>query len=114
MVTREESDRADDIVAAIEEARAYRNAADIVKATFVEPGHWGTAVQKRMEQTGHWDSSRKLYLEALKERLRERFATVDFEQAKADVRPFIRDGDELALWSNRFFGTLVERVTAAD
>jgi hypothetical protein len=67
-----------------------------------------------MEQTGHWDSSRKLDLEALKERLRERFATVDFEQAKADVRPFIRDADELALWSNRFFGTLVERVTAVN
>jgi hypothetical protein len=46
MVTREESDRADDIVAAIEEARAYRNAANIVKASFVEPGHWGTAVAR--------------------------------------------------------------------
>lgn len=71
-------------------------------------------LQMRMEQTGHWESSRKLDLDALKERLRERFATVDFEQAKADVRPFIRDADELALWSNPFFGTLVERVTAAD
>jgi hypothetical protein len=46
MVTREESDRADDIVAAIEEARAYQNAANIVKASFVEPGHWGTAVAR--------------------------------------------------------------------
>lgn len=71
-------------------------------------------LQQRMEQTGHWDPSRKLDLDALRERLRERFAAVDFEQAKADVRPFIRDIDELALWSKPFFDTLAERVTAAD
>lgn len=71
-------------------------------------------LQRRMEQTGHWNSSRKLDLEALQERLRERFATVDFEQAKADVRPFLRDTDELALWSNLFFDSLIERLTVLE
>jgi Nucleotidyl transferase AbiEii toxin, Type IV TA system len=71
-------------------------------------------LQRRMEQTGHWESSRKLDLHALKERLRERFAMVDFEQARADVRPFIRDAAELALWSCPFFDALVDQVTAAD
>lgn len=71
-------------------------------------------LQKRMEQTGHWDGSAPLDLPALKERLRTRFAAVDFEQAKADVRPFLRDDAELALWNEEFFVGLAERVTDTD
>jgi len=67
-------------------------------------------LQKRMEQTGHWDESRVLDLPALRKLLLERFEAVDFEQAKSDVRPFIRDADELTLWSREFFAGLVERV----
>ncbi len=67
-------------------------------------------LQKRMEQTGHWDESWILDLPALRKLLLERFETVDFEQAKSDVRPFIQDADELALWNKEFFLGLVERV----
>ena len=48
----------------------------------------------------------------MKQRLVERFEEVDFEQAKSDVRPFIRDDAELALWSQEFFVGLVDRVMA--
>ena len=71
-------------------------------------------LQKRMEQTGHWMPAEPLDLPTVKTRLRERFAAVDFEQAKADVRPFIRDPDELALWSADFFDSLVDRLTTAE
>lgn len=71
-------------------------------------------LQKRMEQTGHWDPTLTLDLPLLQQRLRERFAAVDFEQAKSDVRPFIRDPDEQALWSRDFFVELVDRVAAVD
>lgn len=67
-------------------------------------------LQRRMEQTGHWDPSETLDLPALKDRLRTRFQAIDFEQAKADVRPFIRDDAELDLWSNEFFQGLVDRI----
>ncbi|MFV1995813.1 MAG: nucleotidyl transferase AbiEii/AbiGii toxin family protein [Verrucomicrobiales bacterium] len=67
-------------------------------------------MQKRLEQTGHWDPATELDLETLRIRLAERFASVDFEQAKNDVRPFIRDPDELALWSREFFVELVDRL----
>jgi hypothetical protein len=30
------------------------------------------------------------------------------------VRPFIRDPDELALWSADFFDSLVDRLTTAE
>lgn len=76
------------------------------------PCHLGH-LQKRMEQTGHWNGSDTLDLPRLKQRLRERFDEVDFEQAKSDVRPFIRDDAELALWSPEFFRSLLDRLTAA-
>ena len=75
------------------------------------PCHLGH-LQKRMEQTGHWNADRdgSLDLKKLKDRLVNRFAAVDFEQAKDDVRPFIRDPDELALWSQEFFSSLANQV----
>jgi hypothetical protein len=56
-----------------------------------------THLQQRMEQSGHWNESENLDLPGLKERLAKRFDEIDFDQAKADVRPFNRDDAELAL-----------------
>jgi uncharacterized protein YgfB (UPF0149 family) len=47
---------------------------------------------------------------SLKLRLSQRFAEVDFGQARDDVRPFVKDADALALWSREFFLGLVEQV----
>ncbi len=69
-------------------------------------------LRQRMEQTGHWKSGEPLDLPGLKALLQDRFATVDFDQAKDDVRPFIRDTAELALWSRDFFTGLLERLSA--
>ena len=35
---------------------------------------------------------------------------VDFDQAKRDVRPFIRDAAELELWDSAFFQSLAGSV----
>ena len=35
--------------------------------------------------------------------LKERFETIDFEQAKQDVLPFVADKSKLELWSKDFF-----------
>lgn len=67
-------------------------------------------LQKRMEQTGHWNPNTTLDETALKERLTQRFNEVDFDQARDDVRPFVSDADALALWSREFFLGLVEQV----
>lgn len=67
-------------------------------------------LQKRMEQTGHWNPDTTLDEAALKERLTQRFNEVDFDQARDDVRPFVSDDDALALWSREFFLGLVEQV----
>lgn len=65
-------------------------------------------LQKRMEQTGHWNSAEMLTLRKLKALLKERFFSVDFEVAKKDVCPFINDTDKLALWSADFFCSITD------
>jgi hypothetical protein len=67
-------------------------------------------LQSRMEQTGHWTSGAPMDEGSLKLRLSQRFAEVDFGQARDDVRPFVKDADALALWSREFFLGLVEQV----
>ena len=69
-------------------------------------------LQARMTQTGHWQQSRELEISQLRQLLRQRFQQVDFDQAKRDVRPFIRDEAELELWDSAFFQSLVERIEA--
>ena len=71
-------------------------------------------LQARMEQTGHWVAGDPLTLDALRGRLLERFAQIDFEAAKADVRPLLRDAEELVLWSREFFDGLVPRLAATE
>lgn len=77
------------------------------------PVHLGH-LQKRMEQTGHWSRETELDLAALKELLTAKFRQVDFNQAKQDVSPFLRDADELALWSEGFFVALLNRMKANE
>lgn len=67
-------------------------------------------LQSRMEQTGHWTAGTPLDETALKQRLIQRFHEVDFDQARDDVRPFVRDADALALWRRDFFLSLVDQV----
>ncbi len=69
-------------------------------------------LQARMTQTGHWQQGRELEISQLRQLLRQRFQQVDFDQAKRDIRPFIRDEAELDLWDSAFFQSLVERIEA--
>ena len=65
-------------------------------------------LQKRLEQSGKWDNSDNLTLNTLKDMLCERFASIDFEKAKQDVLPFIKDSSKLDLWSADFFSAITE------
>ena len=67
-------------------------------------------LQKRMEQTGHWDGNAALDEDKLKSLLRTRFAGIDFDQAKGDVLPFIQDADAVMLWGQDFFLGLIDRL----
>lgn len=67
-------------------------------------------LEQRLRQTGGWTKAKAMTLKDLHELLLEKFNMVDFAQAKADIRPFIKDPDSLALWSREFFESLVPRV----
>lgn len=71
-------------------------------------------LQSRMEQTGHWDPEKTLNLAALQELITARFESIDFEQAKSDVRPFIKDANALDLWSQEFFVSMTDRLRPLD
>ena len=67
-------------------------------------------LQARMTQTGHWKQGDDLTGAELRRLLRQRFRRVDYDQARRDVLPFIRDQAELALWDAGFFLSLVDQV----
>ncbi|MBP5451792.1 MAG: nucleotidyl transferase AbiEii/AbiGii toxin family protein, partial [Treponema sp.] len=60
-------------------------------------------LQKRLEQSGKWPPDEELTLPKLTDLLCGRFESVDFEKAKSDVVPFVKDIRKLDLWSPEFF-----------
>ncbi len=58
---------------------------------------------ERMLQSGHLKSREIFSEDSVRTRLYERFQTVDFNQAKKDVIPFIKNQKALSLWSPEFF-----------
>lgn len=69
-----------------------------------------THLEARLRQSGGWDSPEALSLKALKKLFSNKFADVDFELAKKDVLPFIRDPHSVQLWSKEFFTELLGRI----
>ena len=69
-------------------------------------------LQKRLEQSDRWDSSKQVALQDTKDMLKERFSQLDFEAAKKDVIPFLSDASELDLWNAGFFQAITENLTA--
>ena len=67
-------------------------------------------LQKRLEQSGKWNTSESLTLPVLKDMLCERFKEIDFEAAKKDVMPFVKDSRKLDLWSADFFTAITREM----
>ena len=64
-------------------------------------------LQKRLEQSGHWNANNgDLTIAKLKQMLCERFEHIDFSDAKKDVSKFIGDKHKLDLWSPEFFTSI--------
>jgi hypothetical protein len=61
-----------------------------------------------MIQTGHLAPNEILTVELLKDKLIEQFNNVDFEQAKRDITPFIKNSEALQVWSADFFSTITK------
>jgi predicted nucleotidyltransferase component of viral defense system len=67
-------------------------------------------LEKRMHQTGHLDSGIQLTKEKFKELFANRIESVDFEKAKNDVMPFIKNPATLDVWSKKFFNEISKLI----
>ena len=65
-------------------------------------------LKARLVQTGVWDEGKAFSVEDAKHLLYERFETIDYQQAKADVVPFLKNTSALDMWSADFFKQITE------
>lgn len=72
-------------------------------------------LSNRMTQTNHLKDEEILSKKMLINMLLNKFTKIDFQQAKRDVLPFIRNTQTLELWSEDFFKKITEdKLTEAD
>ena len=62
-----------------------------------------THLKARLEESGAINPQAEFGINELRELLLERFDSIDFEQAKKDVLPFISDKSKIEIWSKEFF-----------
>jgi predicted nucleotidyltransferase component of viral defense system len=67
-------------------------------------------LEERMRQSGHWLQEGNLGKDELAVLLSDAIETLDVEQAKKDVIPFIKDTDTLDVWSRGFFQVVCSRI----
>jgi hypothetical protein len=71
-------------------------------------------LRARLEDSGVLSKDEPFSMEKLVEMLNRRFDTIDFEQAKQDVLPFITNPDKLDLWSKDFFIDITKNLQATE
>ena len=67
-------------------------------------------LKARLVQSDAWKQEDKFTIDDAKKLLCSRFDTINFEQAKEDVRPFIKDTGSLSLWSADFFKQITDNL----
>lgn len=68
-------------------------------------------LRERLLQTGYISEDVECTIDEVKKMLQERFENIDYEQAKKDVEPFVRDGNSLMFWGKDFFKQITEGLT---
>lgn len=66
-------------------------------------------LDSKMRQSGHWDGE-ELTRTILIELLTKKFTALNWELAKKDVAPFIKDPFELAVWGQDFFIVMAKKI----
>jgi predicted nucleotidyltransferase component of viral defense system len=73
-------------------------------------------LEAALQQFGPWSSSPALSIDHnwLSEALGEKIASINWEDAKADVKPFLKgpEAESLELWSERFFRAKLDKLSA--
>ncbi len=67
-------------------------------------------LEQRMRQSGDWTQKTELTQAAFKRRLDEQIDSLDVDQARSEVEPFVGNPDALIAWSRDFFRDVAGRV----
>ncbi len=67
-------------------------------------------LEQRMRQSGHYNREKELTPADFVALIGECIDTVDLEQAKKDVLPFVKQPEVLDIWSADFFREIVKRI----
>lgn len=67
-------------------------------------------LRARLVDSGYIEADSSCSIEDVRQMLYDRFDSIDFEQAKADVIPFIKDTESLGIWSADFFKSITESL----
>ena len=69
-------------------------------------------LKARLIQSGHMGNEQEFTIDTIKDLLCQRFETIDYQQAKEDVVPFIHNTEVLEIWSADFFKEITNGLTA--
>ena len=67
-------------------------------------------LEQRMRQTGHWTGPTPLTAAEFRVLLTRRIDSVDIDQIRREVEPFVKDTASLAVWSKEFFLDVASRI----
>ncbi len=67
-------------------------------------------LEQRMRQSGDWNSRQIFDPQTFMKKLTAKINTLDIEQARSEVAPFVKDPSTLNIWSKEFFSAIIERI----
>ena len=67
-------------------------------------------LRARLEDSGVLKEDDTFTIDTLKTMLTERFETIDYEMAKKDILPVIKDPSKLDLWNKDFFMSITDNL----
>jgi predicted nucleotidyltransferase component of viral defense system len=67
-------------------------------------------LEQRMRQTGDWKEDAPLTSERFKDLLIHAINSLDLEQVRKEVEPFVKNPEALSIWSQEFFLDIVPRI----
>ena len=69
-------------------------------------------LQARLAQSGIMPEGKEFTLDEIRKMLISRFSLIDYNNAKEDVRPFIKRTESLEIWNADFFSQITETLKA--
>ena len=67
-------------------------------------------LEQRMRQSGHWSGDGILGEKIFRESLHAGIDSVNVDQARLEVEPFLKNAEVLEIWSKDFFHEIVSRI----